>query len=172
MQTLLKESFHYAEGQLIWKYRPASHFKSPHAWKSTNSRLAGKPAGRVTSEGYVSLCLNGKGQYAHRLIWIYHFGNIPAGMEIDHINHNRLDNRIENLRCVTRAENARNLGQRSTEKRNGVSWKESRKRWHAQITVGGKSLHIGYFTGLAEATAARIQAEKDHGVFRSTTNET
>ena len=168
----IREAFEYQDGRLIWKYRPASHFKSPHAWKSTNSRMAGKPAGKVKADGYVTICLDGKNQYVHRLVWEYHFGDIPAGMEIDHINHNRADNRIENLRLVTRAENAKNLAQRSPTKRNGVNWKESRKRWRAQITVSGKPLHLGYFPELDSAIAARIRAEKAHGRFRSTTDET
>ncbi|MCA2023953.1 hypothetical protein LDK72_07385 [Escherichia coli] len=54
----------------------------------------------------------------------------------------------------------------------GVNWKESRKRWRAQITVNGKPLHLGYFPELDSAIAARIRAEKAHGRFRSTTDET
>ncbi|WP_158233083.1 MULTISPECIES: HNH endonuclease signature motif containing protein [unclassified Erwinia] len=163
MKTKLREAFEYRNGQLTWKYRPISHFKSPHAWKSTNSRLAGKPAGKVRANGYVTVYLDGKNQYVHRLIWVYHFGNIPENMEIDHINHNRTDNRIENLRLVTRAENALNLGQRHPIKRNGVTWRPEHKRWYARITVHGKRLHLGTFINFEAALAARLHAEREHG---------
>lgn len=89
-------------GSLIWKQRPESHFSSVAQAKTWNARYAGKSAG-CYSNGYRVVSVNKKLQLAHRVIWIMHFGSIPAGMEVDHINHVKSDNRITNLRLVTHA---------------------------------------------------------------------
>ena len=61
-------------------------------------------------EGYLYISINGSTYGAHRLAWIYHYGDIPEGLVIDHINGKRHDNKITNLRAVTQSENAKNRG--------------------------------------------------------------
>jgi hypothetical protein len=86
----------YKNGILIWKVKP-------------NKRIeAGAQAGYVNSQGYVSFMFNGNNYLAHRVIWEMHNGIIPEGMQVDHINRDRLDNRIENLRLATHQQNCWN----------------------------------------------------------------
>ncbi len=61
-------------------------------------------------EGYLYICLDNKSYGAHRLAWLYRYGDIPKGLQIDHINGKRHDNRIVNLRAVTPQENLQNRG--------------------------------------------------------------
>lgn len=98
---------------------------------------------------------------AHRLVWYMHHRSLPDNMQIDHINHNGLDNRLQNLRLVTPSENAKNLPRKTVNKsgHTGV-WKHSQyNRWCAQI--GNKKL--GVFKTKKAAVLARKQAEKHHG---------
>lgn len=121
----------------------------------------GKPAGTLTKNGYVRVRINGQLLMAHRLIWEMFNGPIPEGFEIDHINHVRTDNRIENLRLVTHADNAKNQSIRKNNKtgRCGVSWKDSCKKWCAQISVNGKVIHLGLFSSFNKAVSARKKAD-------------
>jgi len=96
-QNELRELFEYRDGNLYWK-------------KSNGTKItAGKIAGSLSKDsGYIFIRL-GKLYRSHRLIWIYHYGDIPEGLQIDHINRIRNDNRIENLRVVSQSTN--NLNQ-------------------------------------------------------------
>ena len=87
----------------------------------------------------------------HRLLM-----NPPKGMVIDHINHNGLDNRRENLRICTRAENSRNRGKQknNTSGYKGVCWYKRDKKWRAQIKKDSKKIHIGYFDIIEDAARA------------------
>lgn len=98
---------------------------------------AGDAAGTVGNNGYIVVKINQKRYTAHRIIWEMTFGKIPNGMEVDHINHCRGDNRIENLRLVTRTENRKNSSKYVNNKSgiNGVRWCSIRNKWHAQIQV-------------------------------------
>lgn len=92
----------------------------------------------------------------------------PNGMFIDHINGDSLDNRRENLRICTRAENQHNqkiLG-RSTSGFKGVSWHKRIKKWNVKIRVAMKDVHLGYFTEKVEAARAYNEgAKKYYGAF-------
>ncbi|MGQ5792122.1 HNH endonuclease signature motif containing protein [Serratia sp. IR-2025] len=161
MQRRLKEAFEYKNGVLFWRQRPLSHFKNEHGQRIFNTRFSGKAAGVVNAGGYVKVCLNFKTYAAHRLIWIMHFGDIPSGCEIDHINHVKTDNRIENLRLSSRKENAANLPLRkdNTSGHCGVTWYPGKRRYQARIKVDGKDIHLGYFVDIESAIAARKEAE-------------
>lgn len=147
-------------GVFIWNKRPAHHFVSAWAMSAWNGRYAGTMAGTASDQGYLKISLHGKQERAHRLAWIYESEGLPTG-EIDHINGDRMDNRISNLRDVTRLQNTRNKRQldSNTSGVTGVSMNRSTNRWRAYISIQGKRHHIGYYSTLDEARSARKSAE-------------
>jgi hypothetical protein len=141
-----------------------------NVWNALNS-------GRVAlasphREGYHCGSVVGRKFLAHRVAWFKHYGAWPAG-EIDHINHDRTDNRIQNLRVVSREQNSKNLSTQTRRKGEpvGVYWYAPTSRWVVKINHNRRALHVGYFTDKAAAIAARKAAEqrlgfhKNHGAF-------
>ena len=101
----------------------------------------------------------------HRVIWQMHFGPIPHGMVIDHIDGNISNNRVENLRVVTPTINSRNLklSKRNKSEVPGVSWRKDRQCWVAEIHPDKKHIHLGHYKKLEDAITARKLIEKDYG---------
>ena len=135
-------------------------------WRNRRGKAKpGSVAGCVDKNGYVRIRYNGVLLLAHRIIWEMHNGKIPEGMEIDHIWHNRRDNRIENLRLASRLENSKNVSllKRNKSGRVGVCWRKKEKKWHATIYDKGKSVHLGLFSSIDDAIMAREQAEAKLG---------
>ena len=168
-QVRLRELFDYkAEtGLLIWRPRPLSDFKSRQVFSAWKTRYSGKVAGCVQN-GYRIIRFDNVSYRAHRLIWVFHHGEIPDGKEIDHINGSRSDNTLENLRLATHAENLRNAGanRNNTSGRKGVHFHKPTKKYRAQIRVGGRRIVLGDFTSIEAATNAyREAALKYHGDF-------
>jgi hypothetical protein len=115
------------------------------------------------SHGYVTRKDNGKAIFMHRVIM-----NTPEGMHTDHINHNKLDNRRENLRIVTNQQNQQNRKKEyiSSSKYKGVSWDKNLELWRANIKVDGKNIIIGRYTSEeAAGLAYNIYAIKYFGEF-------
>ena len=130
----------------------------------TNSRApAGKEAGCLNPYGYRGIKINGRKYYTARIIWFYAHGEWP--INIDHINHRRDDNRLINLRSVTKVENNRNRSKRSdnTSGVTGVYWNKKARKWYARIQVNGKNIHLGSFNNMADAITARTAAKVDRG---------
>lgn len=125
---------------------------------------AGSQAGYVVPRGYRSISINNCDYRAHRIAWLIHYGEWPEG-EIDHVNGNRSDNRLSNLRVVTHQEQMKNRGmhRNNTSGVIGVCWHKARNKWMAQIRVAGKLRDLGCFTDLSDAIAARKEAEQQHG---------
>lgn len=114
---------------------------------------------------YKQVSIDGRRYLVHHLVWLLHYGKLPS-KEIDHINGNRLDNRVENLREVTRSENNQNrdLANNSsnrTSKYLGVSWNSQKSKYRATITINYKQYHLGHFDTEEEAHGAYILAKKD-----------
>lgn len=113
--------------------------------------------GTVNQYGYLHMMTVSGSVLLHRLIWQHIHGPIPSGLQIDHINGVRTDNRISNLRLVTNAQNSQN---RITSHRNsgsgvkGVTWNKVAMRWCAVIGYSGKQYHLGVFDTVDEAAAA------------------
>ena len=112
---------------------------------------------------YRSITLDGKNYLIHRLVWLWMYGYSPK--EIDHINHNTTDNRLCNLRSVSRVENTRNAKKRidNTSGIVGVSWVKKINRWRSRISHRGKRIFLGTFKCFNQAVAARKSAEKLYG---------
>lgn len=152
-------------GHLIWRPRPVEQFETVRDASAWNTRYAGTVAGYINGNGYRLVSMDGKRWPAHRLIWIYANGPIPPGMQIDHINGVRSDNRLANLRIVTHAENGRNSSMRITNTSGvmGVCWHKATRKWLAKIRVNGRHKHIGLFDTIEAAAAARATAESEYG---------
>lgn len=151
-QAKVRELFYYDGKQLVWKIIPKGKNK------------VGKVAGCVCkSSGYTIIGWKGKYYKAHRLIWLYVYGNTPN--KIDHINHNRSDNRIENLRSVDYLTNSRNRKADSVGKNpyTGVTWNKRSKKWVVSIKPSSKRVHLGYFNDLEEAISIRLTANNHYG---------
>jgi hypothetical protein len=130
--------------------------------KSTGKAKAGSVAG-CEAQGYILIGIKGRLLKAHRLAWLLHHGREPAG-DIDHANGNRSDNRIENLREASHAENMHNRRADHDNKSGikGVCWNKWKGKWMGY--VNGK--HVGYFsTPDAAEVAVREAREAAHGQF-------
>lgn len=128
-------------------------------------RNSGKEAGCVWGDRpYRRIMLNKLSYGAHRLAWLYVYGKWPDG-EIDHINGIHDDNRICNLRDVTKTGNARNRRLRAdnTHGAPGVYLNRETGRWYAQCCHGGKNRHLGSFPDFESAAAARRKFQIEHG---------
>lgn len=108
--------------------------------------------------GYVTIYYKGTLLLAHRLIWMFANGPIPPGMEIDHIDRDRKNNRLANLRLVTRSQNNDNRTIIDRSDRNGVYWNKKSNNWTARIGFQGRRVHLGQFKHLQDAQAARRKA--------------
>lgn len=116
---------------------------------------------------YTRVGFNGLEYPAHRLIWWLVHGSLPDRF-IDHINGDKTDNRLANLRLATNAENTRNVGMRSHNKSGfkGVSWDKANRRWVAHATLNGRGYTLGrHSTREAAAQAYRNFAKQHHGEF-------
>lgn len=157
-----------AEGKLFWRERPLEMFGTERAWKSWNTRFAGTEAcASNDGNGYRRGHVFGVMHPAHRVIFAMAHGEWPED-QIDHINGDRSDNRIENLRAVSHAENQRNRQRPSTNTSGvvGVTLVE-RDRWQAQITHEGRLIFLGYFSDFSEACSARTAADEKYGYHKN-----
>jgi hypothetical protein len=154
----LRECFEYRDGVLYWRERPAHHFKRPADHLTFLKKSAGKPAGRSEPKGYLCVKMRIDGHpicpSVHRIVWAMHHGKWPEHT-IDHIDRNRRNNRIENLRDVTISENLRNKVNSSPGKqgahRNG-------NRFSSNIRVGGRQVYLGTFDNEDDASATYMRA--------------
>lgn len=125
-------------------------------------RSTGKPCGRRAnrSDGYTIVRVGGRMLRAHRIIYAIIHGEMPEG-EIDHINGNRADNRIENLRDVSKSVNQHNSKKRKDNSSGfpGVSWDTQHQKWRAQIMVDNQQIRLGLFENLEDAVQARKKAK-------------
>lgn len=155
-------------GRLFWLNRPASMFPSRAAAAAWNARFASKEAFTQTSQwGYKVGLIFGLSYRAHRVAWAIHTGAWPKS-DIDHINGQRADNRLCNLREATRSENSRNTSSRSnsTSQYLGVCWTNERSKWLVRAKINGRIRHIGSFENEVDAAKAYDEAAKKHfGAF-------
>lgn len=154
-QDYLHQVFDYVDGHLIWKMKVGPRVK------------VGEKCGHLRKDGYVQIIFQRKVYSAHRLIWFYVYGVWPKE-EVDHIDGNKSNNKIENLRDVTKSQNQQN---RKKTKSNTSGWKGvfldvRNNKWYGKITVNKKKQYLGYFATAHEAHLAYCEAAKKlHGNF-------
>ena len=148
-QKYLRDIFDYdaATGHLIW----------------LRGKRKGKVAGSICKEsGYRSIVIDGQSYRANRLVWCWHHGPIPPGMQTDHKDQNRSNNRIGNLRLATRSQNQWNRGvaKNNTSGHPGVYPVHGAKgtRWGAEIKMHGKMIQLGRHASKMDAIMARQAA--------------
>lgn len=153
-------------GLLFWKARPVGMFKSERHWKTFRTRFEGKEAFTSTCHyGYRQGQIFGKRYVAHRIIWLMVHGNWPK-QDIDHINGNRQDNRLFNLRSVSRSDNLRNTKIRKDNLSGvpGVFWRSDTGAWSVRVNdANGGVVNLGCFKDKIEADLVRKEAEIAHG---------
>lgn len=159
-------------GLLKWKRRE----ELTRGDKNYNAQFAGHECGSVDSHGYrvISYSHNGSRRIlkAHRLAWFIAHGVIPEG-DIDHVNRNRTDNRIANLRAVSRSVNSRNssMQRNNTSGVTGVYWDKATGKWRANAHVNGRTRHLGYFACIQEASVvvkdfrSKHRFTESHGMY-------
>lgn len=143
-------------GSLVWK---------DHYCNNTKSRLVGHQITYLMNKGYISLVFRGKRYLGHRIAWLLHYKVLPKKC-IDHINGNRTDNSIINLREATVKENNRNVSAKKNNELGIKGIKNESGKYRARIFVDGKHINLGLFADLQNAINARREAEELHfGTF-------
>lgn len=127
---------------------------------------AGDRIGTINTRGYRQACIDGRMYYEHRLVWLYVFGEWPAD-QIDHINGDRADNRVKNLREVSQAQNnANSVSRRNTDQLRGAYYIGEKQRWMAQIVSDSRTQYLGYYDTAEEAHEAyQTAANHIHGKY-------
>lgn len=143
--------FEYKDGKIFWKIKP------------NNRTEIDSKAGTYKAKGYPIVCVKQR-NYLVQVVWEMHNGPIPKGMQIDHIDHNRENYRLDNLRLVDNKENHHNMSLRCNNKTGvpGISCrltKDGNHRFRANIRVNYELIELGYFDDWFEAVCARKSAQ-------------
>ncbi len=149
-QEQVRSLFDYRDGELYWKV-------------SGPGRKVGVPAGYDRRDGYREIWTKYRRYLTHRLIFLYHHDNIPE--YLDHIDGNRANNEISNIREATQRENCMNQkkpkshnGKPTSSRFKGVMWHKQHEKWAAGIRIDGKQKHLGYHTSEIDAALAYDKA--------------
>lgn len=148
-------------GKLFWKERGPEQAVWNRAWAGKETFTA--PSGHGYRVGHI----NGRKYYAHRVAFACFHGKWPDE-HVDHINGDRGDNRIANLRPASNSENMRNMRTPRSNKSGakGVSWSSNRMKWEARIRTGNGSKFLGHFDTVSDAAEAYKRAARQyHGSF-------
>jgi hypothetical protein len=130
-------------------------------------KVSGVEVGSETSDGYLSVYRKGKNYKLHRVAWLLTYGDWPEEF-IDHINGDRQDNRLQNLRLADNSENLMNCVVYSNNKSGvkGVCWDSKRSKWRVTLTTGKKTEHLGYLISLEDAKALiEFHRQLKHGEY-------
>lgn len=158
----------FETGKMFWRKRPDDIFEDSPTGKVTaktlalawNKKHAGKEAFcKLRADGYLQGGILGHCYLAHRVMYALAVGSWPKG-EVDHINGRKTDNRAENLRDVSKAQNQKNarISKANTSGATGVGQVKKNGRWYARARVNGRNGYIGFFDTFEEAAAARRAA--------------
>ena len=148
--------FSQSDGQIRWLKRPPR-----------SKVVIGSIAGSIDKDGYRRICLKGRQYVASRISWLVNNGKFPKN-QIDHINNDVSDNRVENLRDATSKQNSYNRRKplSNTSGYKGVTFHKRDKRWQACVEVDGKTNFLGYFSSAESAHKSYCSAiDKLHGPY-------
>jgi hypothetical protein len=139
-------------------------------WHKSNSNRAivGEKAGTLRPDGYTIITINGMRYRAHHLAWLYAYGELPPSTHVDHINGDRGDNRIENLRLASHGENLMNRGRQVNNRAGykGIWWDKEKQLWAAMIGFNSQKKALGRYETAEEAARAYDAAARlYHGKF-------
>jgi hypothetical protein len=153
-KDLANHLFTYCNGELHW--RDNSH----HPRRSIK-------VGYQHSKGYKALHCEGRSYYVHNVIWNMHYGTIQHPYTIDHIDRNKSNNLISNLRLSIASDQQLNRGMQSNNKSGhiGVHWQKAAERWVAQVQYRRKTKHLGSFKTIEEAINARAEYKQSRGLI-------
>lgn len=157
-QQRLKELFDYEDGNLIWKVRKANCTKI--------GSIAGWANRDVHNQRYMNIEIDGKAYKLHRLVFMYHHGYFPS--RVDHIDGDRFNNKIENLRDVTASQNAQNgkFRKNNTSGAKNVYFDKRNSKWRVLLSVDGVTKSLGYYDDFELADLVATEArDKFHGQF-------
>lgn len=132
-----------SDGELFWK-------------RSKGTVKAGQPVGYISSDGYRRCTFNGENFLNHRVVYYLETGIDPGDMDIDHIDRNRMNNRIDNLRLVNQQQN------KSNTEGKGYCFRKKSNKWSSQICVNYKDIHLGLFDTRELARDAYVQAKRHY----------
>ena len=156
------------DGTMRWSFRDRKHFRSDESFKSWNTRYANAVTFKSTDgRGYLRASIKDKDYKAHLVAWALYYGKWPL-CEVDHINGDKKDNSLNNLRSATSSQNKMNVHPRNgcSSQYKGVCWNVKRKKWESRIAFNGKTLHLGYFVDEIEAANRYTDASKlYHGEY-------
>ncbi len=169
-QEVLRQLLRYEPdtGKLFWLPRDARWFAdgkhtAEHTCAKWNANFAEKEAFTAFNSGYRYGAVLGKNALAHRVIWKISYGREPD--HVDHVNGNRVDNRLENLRNVNATGNSRNscIPRHNTSGFMGISFDVARDKWAAYVTLANRKKSLGRFSCIGQAIRARKNAAVAHG---------
>lgn len=167
---IASRTFEYCpdSGEFTWLPRIRDEFVSDQSFNRWNSIFSGKPAfTNINAKGYAQAKVWGNRYLAHRVAWVLHYGR-PPEFWIDHINGNRCDNRICNLRDVNPTQNGynRSKNRNNTSGVKGVSYDKRHSKWKVRITMDGKCVNLGQFDLFDDAVSCYYQNYKlFHGEY-------
>lgn len=125
-----------------------------------NRSIAGADVGSADLHGYRTTRIGRRSYKLHRIIWLHVYGSWPKG-DVDHINGNRSDNRISNLRDVPRGTNLQNQREAPNNKSTGVlGVYRDGARFYSRISINNKSKHLGTFDTVEQARQAYLSAKR------------
>jgi hypothetical protein len=155
----MKEKLTQKRLKEVLKYYPGSGI---FRWRTRERRKKNIIAGCKNSSGYIMIQIDGERHLAHRLAFLYVHGYLPEN-QIDHIDRDPGNNKINNLREVSRQCNTRNTGNPITNTYGvkGVYWNKRDNNWYAQVKINGKAKYLGYYKNFDGAVMARYKKEKE-----------
>lgn len=133
-------------------------------WRvSRGSVRAGQRAGTVKRDGYRRVMIDGREWPEAHVVWLWVHGTLPP-LQVDHINLNKADNRIDNLRLATCSQQQANTrpSKRNKHGCKGLKWRADRRKWRVDIYVNGCAKTVGHYTHKPDAIAAYALAARKH----------
>lgn len=122
-------------------------------------RRAGDPCGSSSSDGYWRCHIDGRQYLSHRLVWEYHNGSIPAGMDVEHIDRDRSNCKLSNLRLATRSQNMQNTAAHKDSSTGFKGVSKERNSYHAYVNLNGK--RYSAYTATLEAAVEWVRKKRE-----------